>query len=120
MRELLGKCRLLVLSANSTNEFTKEARNNLLKDIEAELAKPEHEPEPVAWKHGMILVNDATLKAPGVAIDKSHWTPLYTHPPAQKKQVLLSDHEIRKAADAAGTWTGYSFARAIEQAIMNR
>jgi hypothetical protein len=100
-------------------------------EIDSILAKPE--PEPVAWKHNTFIVSDAALTAaltaPGIAVDKSYWTPLYTSP-ASLPSKELSDIEIEKILswvspiDFGLTWkadavTKYdlAIARAIEKAI---
>jgi len=76
MRELLEKCRRLVLNSNSTNEFTKDDRSELIKEIEAELSRPV---EPVVWMYkdstGVVFENSG---------DPDHgWIPIFAHPPAK-------------------------------------
>ena len=90
---------------------------NLIARINEELAKPEPEPNPDPICYLNALHYDGVVWFEQCEHDDKNAFPVYTHPPANREPVLLSDYEVRKAADAAGTWTGYSFARAIERRV---
>jgi hypothetical protein len=97
----------------------------LVKEIEAELAKPEPEPEPVAYLCNRGCYQELTKKHP-----REYWSngfknvvPLYTSPPAREP---LSDDDLEKIAvdDEFLLYCGIDefkeIARAIEKALQDR